>query len=75
MLYFRFVANAFVLGVVEVKLWEARRNVKRKQGVRGIQYSLRWIGEFDMKTRQNMKDGRTLIGRSLLVKWRESEKE
>jgi hypothetical protein len=38
------------LGVVEVKLWEPRRIVKRKQGIRRRQYSLRWIGEFDVKT-------------------------
>jgi hypothetical protein len=50
MFYFRFVPNAFVLGVVEVKLWEAGRNVKRKQEVRGLQYSLRCIGVFAGKT-------------------------
>jgi hypothetical protein len=41
------------LGVVEVKLWEAGRNVKRKQEVRGLQYSLRCIGVFAGKTRGN----------------------
>jgi hypothetical protein len=55
MLYFRFVANAFVLGVVEVKLWEAGRIVKGKQDVRTIQYSLRRIGEFDVTARQMHK--------------------
>jgi hypothetical protein len=50
MFWFRFGTNAFVLGVVGVKLWEERRVVKRKQGIRGWQYSLRWIGEFDVKT-------------------------
>src|SRR5580704_5055308 len=49
MLYFRFVTNTFVLGVGVVKLWEAARIVKRKQDVRGCQYSLRCIGEFDVK--------------------------
>src|ERR1700722_17758433 len=52
MLYFRFVANAFVLGVVEVKVWGGSRIVKGKQDVRTIQYSLRWIGEFDVTVRQ-----------------------
>jgi hypothetical protein len=73
MLYFRFVANTFVLGVGEVKLWEARRIVKGKQEVRGVQYSLYRIGEFDVKPRQNAKAERDFIAGSLPVTWQESE--
>jgi len=58
MLYFRFVTNTFVLGVVGVKLWEEGRIVKRKQDVRGRQYLLRCIGEFDVKPRQNARGGK-----------------
>src|ERR1700759_2977506 len=47
MLYFRFVANAFVLGVVGGKLLEPGRKVKGKGFVRGRQLLLRSIGEFD----------------------------
>jgi rRNA maturation endonuclease Nob1 len=68
MLYFRFVANAFVLGVVEVKLGEASRIVKRKQEVRRIQYSLRCIGEFDVTVRQMHTWCAECIGGLLLVK-------
>jgi hypothetical protein len=75
MFYFRFVTNTFVLGVVEVKLGEEGRIVKRKQEVRGIQYSLRCIGEFDVKTRQNVRGKTSCRGGCLLVTWRESEKE
>jgi hypothetical protein len=75
MLYFRFVTNTFVLGVVELKLWEEGCIVKRKQEVRGIQYSLRCIGEFDVKTRQNVRGGTSCRGGCLLVTWRESEKD
>ena len=49
MLCFRFVANTFVLGVVEVKLGERRCIVKQKRRIRGCQYSLRHIGEFDVE--------------------------
>jgi hypothetical protein len=73
MLYFRFVPNAFVLGVVEVKLWEASRNVKRKQEVRRLQYSLRCIGETDVETRRNAGCLRGAIGGSLLDTCQESE--
>jgi hypothetical protein len=44
MLYFRFVANTFVLGVVEVTLGEAGGIVKGKRILGGLQYSLRRIG-------------------------------
>jgi hypothetical protein len=47
MLYFRFVTNAFVLGVVEAKLGEVGCIVKGKRILGGIQYSLRCIGQID----------------------------
>src|SRR6202044_857409 len=74
MLYFRFVPNAFVLGVVEVKLGEAGRIVKRKQEVRRIQYSLRCIGEFDVTARQIHTWCAECIGGLLLAKRWKKEK-
>ena len=67
MLYFRFVANAFVLGVVAVNLGEAGCIVKRKQEARGIQYSLRRISEFDVKPPQTVEFGQGVVARLLLV--------
>jgi hypothetical protein len=74
MLYFRFVANAFVLGVVEVKLWEARRKVKGKGVLEdsknccaGLANSMEWRGDAAFRSCE-------FVAGALLVKRRKIEK-
>jgi hypothetical protein len=77
MLYFRFVANAFVLSVGEVKLWEAGFIVKRKQEVSQRESNIRSasLAQLQVKMHQNANLGGSFMARSCSIRGKKAKSD
>jgi hypothetical protein len=75
MLCFRIVANAFVLGVVEAKLWEADSIVKRKQEARGANIRSAALANLQVKMHQNANVGGSFMARSCSIRGKKAKSD